>query len=137
MKIYHLYGRIINKNYCLKLSLEYPITAQAIRFPAFPVFKLSAFPPCPQSSSSNIYKIAHQAIYGLERPSYLCRTSNQAVLTNCYKQNIHKVWKDLNFEPLFYAGFCPILNVRRCSSSLYFTCLGEETRKSKIIVVKV
>ena len=22
---------------------------------------------------------------------YLCRTSNQAVLTNCYKQNIHKV----------------------------------------------
>ena len=27
----------------------------------------------------------------LERPSYLCRkTSNQAVLTNCYKQNIHR-----------------------------------------------
>jgi len=44
-----------------------------------------------RNGSSNIYKIAHQAIYGLERPSYLCRTSNQAVLTNCYKQNIHKV----------------------------------------------
>jgi hypothetical protein len=28
-----------------------------------------------------------------ERPSYLCREikSNQAVLPNCYKQNIHKV----------------------------------------------
>ena len=24
----------------------------------------------------------------LERPSYLCRTSNQAVLPNCYKQTI-------------------------------------------------
>jgi hypothetical protein len=44
-----------------------------------------------RNGSSNIYKIAHQAIYGLERPGYLCRTSNQAVLTNCYKQNIHKV----------------------------------------------
>ena len=46
-----------------------------------------------RNGSSNIYKIAHQAIYGLERPSYLCREikSNQAVLTNCYKQNIHKV----------------------------------------------
>ncbi len=44
-----------------------------------------------RNGSSNIYKIAYQAIYGLERPGYLCRTSNQAVLTNCYKQNIHKV----------------------------------------------
>ena len=44
-----------------------------------------------RNGSSNIYKIAYQAIYGLERPCYLCRTSNQAVLTNCYKQNIHKV----------------------------------------------
>lgn len=46
-----------------------------------------------RNGSSNIYKIAHQAIYGLERPSYLCREikSNQAVLTNCYKQTIHKV----------------------------------------------
>jgi hypothetical protein len=44
-----------------------------------------------RNGSSNIYKIAHQAIHNLERPSYLCRTSNQAVLTNCYKQNIHKV----------------------------------------------
>jgi hypothetical protein len=44
-----------------------------------------------RNGSSNIYKIAHQAIHNLERPSYLCRTSNQAVLPNCYKQNIHKV----------------------------------------------
>ena len=44
-----------------------------------------------RNGSSNIYKIAYQAIYGLERPGYLCRTSNQAVLTNCYKQNIRKV----------------------------------------------
>ena len=44
-----------------------------------------------RNGSSNIYKIAYQSIYGLERPGYLCRTSNQADLTNCYKQNIHKV----------------------------------------------
>ena len=44
-----------------------------------------------RNGASNIYKIAYQAIYGMERPGYLCRTSNQAVLTNCYKQNIHKV----------------------------------------------
>jgi hypothetical protein len=44
-----------------------------------------------RNGSSNIYKIAYQAIYGMETPGYLCRTSNQAVLTNCYKQNIHKV----------------------------------------------
>ena len=46
-----------------------------------------------RNGSSNIYKIAYQAIHGLERPSYLCREikSNQAILTSCYKQNIHKV----------------------------------------------
>ena len=46
-----------------------------------------------RNGSSNIYKIAFQAIHNLERPSYLCREikSNQAVLPNCYKQNIHKV----------------------------------------------
>jgi len=44
-----------------------------------------------RNGSSNIYKIAYQAIHKLERPSYLCRTSNQAILTNCYKQTIHKV----------------------------------------------
>ena len=32
-----------------------------------------------RNGSSNIYKIAQQAIYGLERPGYLCRTSNQVV----------------------------------------------------------
>jgi hypothetical protein len=46
-----------------------------------------------RNGSSNIYKISYQAIHNLERPSYLCREikSNQAVLPNCYKQNIHKV----------------------------------------------
>ena len=46
-----------------------------------------------RNGSSNIYKIAYQAIHNLERPNYLCREikSNQAVLPNCYKQNIHKV----------------------------------------------
>jgi hypothetical protein len=46
-----------------------------------------------RNGSSNIYKIAYQAIHNLERPTYLCREnkSNQVVLTNCYKQNIHKV----------------------------------------------
>ena len=69
------------------------------------------------NGSSNIYKIAYQAIYGMKRPSYLSRETNcdiksqslgvsvsrlcretkhenksdQAVLTNCYKQTIHKV----------------------------------------------
>ena len=43
-----------------------------------------------RNGSSNIYKIAEAAINKLERPSYLCReTSNQAVLTNCYKQTLH------------------------------------------------
>lgn len=46
-----------------------------------------------RNGSSNIYKIAYNAIHNLERPSYLCRTtqSNQAISTNCYKQNIHRV----------------------------------------------
>jgi hypothetical protein len=43
-----------------------------------------------RNGSSNIYKIAETAINKLERPSYLCREiSNQAVLTNCYKQTLH------------------------------------------------
>ena len=44
-----------------------------------------------RNGSSNIYKIAYQAIHKLERPTYLCRKSNQAVLPNCYKQNIQRV----------------------------------------------
>ena len=46
-----------------------------------------------RNGSSNIYKIAYQAIHNLERPSYLCREtkSNQGSLTSSYKQNIHKV----------------------------------------------
>ena len=49
-----------------------------------------------RNGSSNIYKIAETAINKLERPSYLCREtkSNQAVLPNCYKQNILQVRKD-------------------------------------------
>lgn len=45
-----------------------------------------------RNGSSNIYKIAYQAIHNLERPSYLCREikSNQGSLTSSYKQNIHK-----------------------------------------------
>ena len=42
-----------------------------------------------RNGSSNIYKIAYQAISNLPRPSYLCRTSNQGSLTSSYKQNIH------------------------------------------------
>ena len=46
-----------------------------------------------RNGSSNIYKIAYQTIHKLERPSYLCREtkSNQAILSNCYKQNILRV----------------------------------------------
>ena len=46
-----------------------------------------------RNGSSNIYKIAYQAIHNLERPSYLCREtkSNQGALSSSYKQNIHKV----------------------------------------------
>ena len=46
-----------------------------------------------RNGSSNIYKIAYQAIHNLERPSYLCREikSNQAVLPNCYNQTILRV----------------------------------------------
>jgi hypothetical protein len=42
-----------------------------------------------RNGSSNIYKIAKNAINKLERPSYLCReTSNQALLPSCYKQTL-------------------------------------------------
>jgi len=43
-----------------------------------------------RNGSSNIYKIAYQSIYGLERPGYLCRTSNQSASTSAYNQNIYK-----------------------------------------------
>jgi AraC-like DNA-binding protein len=48
-----------------------------------------------RNGSSNIYKIAYQAIHNLERPSYLCREtkSNQGSLPSSYKQNIHKSGK--------------------------------------------
>ena len=48
-----------------------------------------------RNGSSNIYKIAYQAIHKLERPRYLCREikSNQGSLTSSYKQNIHKSGK--------------------------------------------
>ena len=41
-----------------------------------------------RNGSSNIYKIAETSINKLDTPSYLCRTSNQAVLSNCYNQTI-------------------------------------------------
>jgi hypothetical protein len=47
-----------------------------------------------RNGSSNIYKIAYQAIHNLERPSYLCRISNQGALPSSYKQNILQVRKD-------------------------------------------
>ena len=49
-----------------------------------------------RNGSSNIYKIAYQAIYNLERPSYLCREtkSNQGSLTSSYKQNIQQFRKE-------------------------------------------
>ena len=42
------------------------------------------------NGSSNIYKKAETSINKLDRPSYLCRTINQAVLPNCYKQRDEK-----------------------------------------------
>ena len=45
-----------------------------------------------RNGSSNIYKIAKNAINKLERPSYLCReTSNQALKPSCYKQTLLQV----------------------------------------------
>ena len=41
-----------------------------------------------RNGSSNIYKIAEKAINKLERPSYLCRESNQALKPSCYKQTL-------------------------------------------------
>jgi len=41
-----------------------------------------------RNGSSNIYKIALKAINKLERPSYLCRESNQALKPRCYKQTL-------------------------------------------------
>jgi hypothetical protein len=39
--------------------------------------------------SSNIYKIARNAINNIERPSYLCReTSNQSTSTSAYNQTL-------------------------------------------------
>jgi hypothetical protein len=41
-----------------------------------------------RNGSSNIYKIAKQAITNKERPSYLCRESNQGALPSAYKQTL-------------------------------------------------
>jgi hypothetical protein len=41
-----------------------------------------------RNGSSNIYKIAEKAINKLERPSYLCRESNQALKPSCYNQTL-------------------------------------------------
>jgi hypothetical protein len=45
-----------------------------------------------RNGSSNIYKIAENAINNLERPSYLCReTSKQNTSMSVYNQTVHKV----------------------------------------------
>ena len=45
-----------------------------------------------RNGSSNIYRIANNAINKLERPSYLCReTSNQALKPSCYNQTLLQV----------------------------------------------
>jgi len=45
-----------------------------------------------RNGSSNIYRIANNAINKLERPSYLCReTSNQALKPSCYHQTLLQV----------------------------------------------
>jgi len=45
-----------------------------------------------RNGSSNIYKIAENAINSMDRPSYLCReTSKQSTSTSVYTQTIHKV----------------------------------------------
>jgi hypothetical protein len=48
-----------------------------------------------RNGSSNIYKIAKNAINNIERPSYLCReTSNQGTLPSVYNQTLLQVRKD-------------------------------------------
>ena len=46
-----------------------------------------------RNGSSNIYKIAKNAINNIERPSYLCRdiTSNQGTLPSSYSQTLLQV----------------------------------------------
>jgi len=45
-----------------------------------------------RNGSSNIYKIARNAINNIDRPSYLCReTSNQSTSTSAYNQTILRV----------------------------------------------
>jgi len=46
-----------------------------------------------RNGSSNIYKIAKNAINNIERPSYLCREikSNQSILTSAYNQTLLRV----------------------------------------------
>ena len=45
-----------------------------------------------RNGSSNIYKIAKNAINNMDRPSYLCReTSNQSTSMSAYKQTILRV----------------------------------------------
>jgi hypothetical protein len=45
-----------------------------------------------RNGSSNIYRIANNAINKLERPTYLCReTSNQALKPSCYNQTLLQV----------------------------------------------
>ena len=41
-----------------------------------------------RNGSSNIYKIAKNAINNIDRPSYLCRASNQSTSTSAYNQTL-------------------------------------------------
>ena len=41
-----------------------------------------------RNGSSNIYKIARNVINNIDRPSYLCRASNQSTSTSAYKQTL-------------------------------------------------
>jgi len=47
-----------------------------------------------ENGSSNIYKIAKNAINNIDRPSYLCReTSNQNTSTSVYNQTLRRYEK--------------------------------------------
>jgi len=47
-----------------------------------------------RNGSSNIYKIAKNAINNIDRPSYLCReTSNQSISTSAYNQTLRRYEK--------------------------------------------
>ena len=69
-----------------------------------------------RNCSSNIYKIANNAINNIDRPSYLCRKiSNQSNSTSAYNQTLRRYEKRPNFD-LFFSYFFADLNLQRCIS---------------------